>query len=381
MIGGLHRQLRQAYARAGMLYELHLDLLYQCDLDCEHCYLDDKSRRILTTAFWTDVIDQAAALQVASVLISGGEIFLRKDLLDIVAHARSHGLFVNLKSHGGAIDEAIARRLYDLGVSTVWLSYYASDPAIHDAITRRPGSHARTRAAIERLARAGIVTVASIAVMQRNRAQWREAVDEVRALGALASVDGQLRAAHSGDPFPKALRAQLDDLVGLEAFHADHEHEACDPEAPAARPAWEDQKECAAGHLALYVGPEGELTPCVAWPMPLGNLARGDRLADLWRASPALQRIQAYRKVDRVLCASCPVREDCDFCMGQAWVETGDPRAAITNLCWTTRAKTLARAAARGLPEPPMPAGLVDGAPAAPARRFPIRVVAPDPRP
>ena len=85
MIAGLHRELRRAYAQAGMLYELHLDLLYQCDLDCEHCYLDDKSRRILPTDFWRDVIDQAADLQVASLLLSGGEIFLRKDLVDLIA--------------------------------------------------------------------------------------------------------------------------------------------------------------------------------------------------------------------------------------------------------------------------------------------------------
>jgi len=372
VIGGLHRELRRAYAKAGLLYELHLDLLYQCDLDCEHCYLDDKSRRILPTTFWCDVLDQAADLQVASVLLSGGEIFLRKDLLDIVAHARARGLFVNLKTHGGHVDRPTADRLKALSVSSVWLSYYASDAAVHDAVTRRPGSHAKTRAALEHLAAAGLVTVASIAVMQRNAAHWRAAVDEVRALGVLASVDGQMRAAHSGDDFPKDLRAELDTLVALEQHHLGLEAEACLPEEQAGRDAsWPDEKSCAAGHLALYVGPEGVVTPCVAWPMPLGDLTRGARLADIVRASPALQRLKDYRKVDRAVCATCAVRADCDFCMGQAWVETGDPLAAITNLCWTTRAKTLARAAALGLPEPPLPAGLL--APAPPARRFVVR--------
>ncbi|MFO0749855.1 MAG: radical SAM protein [Myxococcota bacterium] len=374
MLGGLHREVRRAYAQAGMLYELHLDLLYQCDLDCEHCYLDDKSRRILPTAFWTDVIDQAADLGVSHLLMSGGEAFLRKDLLDLVAHARGRGLFVSLKSHGGYIDEAVAARLAALQVSSVWLSYYASDPAIHDAITRRPGSHRKTRAALEHLARAGIVTVASIAVMQRNVDHWRAAVDECRALGVLPSVDAKMRAALSGDEFPVALRAELPDLVRIEGHHLGFEGEACLPGA--VDDAWVDEKLCAAGHLALYVGPEGEVTPCVAWPMALGNLAHGDRLADLWRASPALARVKAYRNVDRALCASCEVRADCDFCAGQAFVATADPMQAIANLCWTTRAKTLARAAALGLPEPPMPAGLRDASGAPPAApRFPIRVV------
>lgn len=373
MLGGLHRELRRAYAQAGMLYELHLDLLYQCDLDCEHCYLDDKSRRILPTTFWTDVLDQAAALGVASVLISGGEIFLRKDLLDIVAHARARGLFVHLKSHGGYIDRDVADRLATIGVQSVWLSYYAPDAAVHDAITRRPGSHTKTRAALAHLVAAGVVTVASIAVMQKNRDHWRAAVAECEALGVLPSVDGQLRAAHSGDLFPQALRTALDDLVDVEAHHLHGlSDDACSPAQPDS--GWADEKSCAAGHLALYVSPEGDVTPCVAWPMPLGNLGK-DRLADLWHASPALAKVKSYRKADRTICASCEVRAECDYCAGQAFTETGDPLLAIENICWTTRAKTLAKAAALNLPEPPLPAGLVQPL-HNPVRRFPIRVVA-----
>jgi radical SAM protein with 4Fe4S-binding SPASM domain len=378
MFDGLHRDVRRAYVRAGMLYELHCDLLYQCDLDCVHCYLDDKARRILPTSFWVDVFDQAAELGVFSLLLSGGEIFLRKDLFELIAHARSRGLLVHLKSHGGHIDAEVARRLKALHVTTVSLSYYAPDAAIHDAITRRPGSHAATRAALAHLAAAGVLTVAAIPVIEQNRHLWRETVAEVESLGAWAGINGVMMAAHSGDTFPRELNVDLDTLVALERFSSERSFRDGDGATRLNTDdadAWDGQKNCGAGNTALYVGPEGEVTPCVSWPMPIANLARGARLAEIWAKNAALKRIQAYRHVDRTVCRSCPVREDCDFCAGQSWLETGDPMAAITSACRKTRARTLAKAEAAGLPEPPMPSGLVATTPMQPARRFPIRVV------
>ena len=149
MLIGLYQEARRDYAVHGMLFDVHIDLLYQCDLDCQHCYLDDKSPHLQPTSFWLGVLDQLAEMQVFSVIISGGEIFLRPDLLEIVAHARSLGIFVQLKSHGGAIDSDVVSELVRLGVTSIAISYYSTDAAIHDGITRRPGSHAKTLAAIE----------------------------------------------------------------------------------------------------------------------------------------------------------------------------------------------------------------------------------------
>lgn len=355
MLGGMNQVIRRAYAAEGRLYELQLDLLYQCDLDCEHCYLDDKKKKVLPAAFWKDVIDQAAALQVFTLLVSGGEIFLRKDLVEILAHARARGLFVHLKSHGGLIDEAMAQELGRIGVSSVWLSYYATRPEVHDAITRKVGSHAATRAAMDHLQAAGVTVLVACAVMQRNKDDWRDVVRECGERGISVSLDGEIRAAHSGAAFPRDTALELADLTALEGFQLAREA-GC--EVPSASNDWGQQKNCAAGSLALYVSPEGDVTPCVTWPEPLGNLAAGDRLSDLWARSSRLRAIQAHTRSDREICARCPVREDCDFCMGQAFVETGDPHRAIATVCLTTRAKTLARAEALGLPEPPLPAGL-----------------------
>ena len=93
MLVGLYEEARRAYAAAGQLFDVHLDMLYHCDLDCEHCYLDEKARPQLPTEFWKGVIDQLGDLGVFSVLMSGGEIFLRKDLFELIEHARRRAIF------------------------------------------------------------------------------------------------------------------------------------------------------------------------------------------------------------------------------------------------------------------------------------------------
>lgn len=356
MLAGFVHEVRRAYHDAGMLFELQLDLLYQCDLDCQHCYLDDKARRILPVSFWRGVVDQAADMQVFTLLLSGGEAFLRKDVLEIVAHARARGLFVHLKTHGGHITPAVAGRLAELGVSSVWVSYYAAEAAIHDAITRRPGSHAATLAAIHALKDAGVTVLVACSVMQTNRDHWRGVVAQCAELGVPLSLDGEIRVAHSGDRFARELALTEADLVALEDAKLDHQGGACT--VPSVSNSWGQEKNCAAGTLALYISPEGDVTPCVTWPEALGNLAAGDTLRDIWSGSRRLRQIQARRKIDRTICATCAVRDQCDFCMGQAYVDSGDESSPVEAVCLTTRAKSLARARRLGLPDPPLPAGL-----------------------
>ena len=117
--------VRRAYEAANQVVSAHCDLLYQCDLDCEHCYLDDKKLHILPTAFWKDVFDQLADLGVLVLLISGGEAFLRKDLFELLDHAKAQGLLVALNTHGGWLTESSAQRLRQTSVFQVQLSYYS----------------------------------------------------------------------------------------------------------------------------------------------------------------------------------------------------------------------------------------------------------------
>jgi MoaA/NifB/PqqE/SkfB family radical SAM enzyme len=105
--------------KLGIPLSVQLDLTYRCNERCVHCYLDHDDHGEMTTTEIKDLLDQLAAAGVFFLILSGGEIFLRKDLFEIVEHARKLLFSVKLKTNAVLIREAKARRIADLGVH-IW---------------------------------------------------------------------------------------------------------------------------------------------------------------------------------------------------------------------------------------------------------------------
>jgi MoaA/NifB/PqqE/SkfB family radical SAM enzyme len=129
---------------------LQLEITSNCQLTCGHCYADSgpgKGHGTMNTDDWRRVITEAATLGTSEVQLIGGEPMTNPAWTNLVKHALGHGLTVEVYSN---LYHVAARWWPVLAQPGVRLatSYYSDDPAEHDRITRRPGSHARTRANI-----------------------------------------------------------------------------------------------------------------------------------------------------------------------------------------------------------------------------------------
>jgi MoaA/NifB/PqqE/SkfB family radical SAM enzyme len=99
----MESRLKKIYAAEGRLLSLHVDVLYACDLDCTHCYLDDKRTRVMDTESIRQLLREARELGALKLTLSGGELFLRDDLFQIIEEARALRYFIRLKTHAGRI--------------------------------------------------------------------------------------------------------------------------------------------------------------------------------------------------------------------------------------------------------------------------------------
>lgn len=77
---------------------------------------------------------------VLNVSLTGGEIFLREDLFDIIEYARNLYMRVFLLSNATLLNEQIAARLADLSIANFSTSIYSLDENVHDNITGKKGS-------------------------------------------------------------------------------------------------------------------------------------------------------------------------------------------------------------------------------------------------
>lgn len=369
--GALMAQLRGAYLKERRLYSVHIDLLYQCDLDCEHCYLDDKGSRNQDTAFWRGVLEELAAMGVFKVVLSGGELFLRPDALELVQFARQLGLAVRVKTHGGTLTPELIASLAKLSLLGVDLSYYSHRPEVHDAITRRPGSHEQTIAAIEGLVAAGVRTVVNVLAMERNVGDIPETIEQLRGLGAIPKLAAEMKPAHSGDTFPVDRSVRQEDLLFIEEFLQTQDGSSlC---SSSEKTSWSESTICGAGNTGLYINPEGQVSPCVSWPMYVGDLTRGERLADLWDGSAELQEVRAYRNEDRATCASCGLKDGCTYCPGDAYVQNRDPLHGSDSLCEQTYMRAQTQAQLEGRAEVAEPARRANPFVILPASAVPAR--------
>lgn len=148
--------LEPSPAEVGVSF-LWLEITGKCQLECKHCYADSSSagdHGTMTVDDWKRVIDQAAGAGVAAVQFIGGEPTMHPDLADLVLHALSRSLrvevFTNLVHVSDELWEVFSRP----GVSLA-TSYYSDDPGQHQEITGRP-THARTKANIAKALARGI---------------------------------------------------------------------------------------------------------------------------------------------------------------------------------------------------------------------------------
>ena len=127
---------------------VHFDLTWRCNERCVHCYLDHEDYGEVTTGEVARVLNELAAAGTLFLTFSGGEIFLRKDFFELLETARRLHFDLNLKTNGLLVTPERAARLRQLGVAKMQISIYSADPAVHDAITKVPGSLARSLAAV-----------------------------------------------------------------------------------------------------------------------------------------------------------------------------------------------------------------------------------------
>jgi MoaA/NifB/PqqE/SkfB family radical SAM enzyme len=126
----------------------------RCNMDCTGCYAGRYSKEgEIDTATLDRIITEGKELGIYFYVISGGEPFLREDLLEI-AEKHSDAVFM-VYTNGTLIDEHLARRLAELGNMSPAISIEGMETET-DA-RRGPGTFKAVMAAMDHLLEAGAV--------------------------------------------------------------------------------------------------------------------------------------------------------------------------------------------------------------------------------
>jgi radical SAM protein with 4Fe4S-binding SPASM domain len=96
-----------------------------CNLRCVHCYSDSYAQKYpgeLTIEQARGVIDDLASFKVPALLFSGGEPLTHPHLFELMEYAAGKGLRLTLSTNGTLLDETVAQRLKQLGLTYAGIS-------------------------------------------------------------------------------------------------------------------------------------------------------------------------------------------------------------------------------------------------------------------
>lgn len=141
-----------------------------CNLECVHCYADAETKRFfgeLSTEEAKRMIEDLAAFNVPALLISGGEPFVRPDILDLAEYATSLGVRVTFSTNGILIDDKKAQRLAKIGVTYCGISVDGSEHR-HDWFRGKEGAYRGAIKGIRACRKAGIRVGIRFTVTKEN---------------------------------------------------------------------------------------------------------------------------------------------------------------------------------------------------------------------
>jgi radical SAM protein with 4Fe4S-binding SPASM domain len=167
------------------------DILYRCNSRCVTCdrWQAKEGSDNLTLDREKQLLDELAALGTFSIAFSGGEPFLRKDIFELLKHAKSAGMTTSINSNGLLITDPVAAQIVDSGLDMIYLSLDGGCAETNDYIRGVPGSFHKTFAAIKRLQNARMDRPKIFINCTVNNRNVGELVDLVR-LARAANVDG-----------------------------------------------------------------------------------------------------------------------------------------------------------------------------------------------
>jgi pyrroloquinoline quinone biosynthesis protein E len=313
------------------------ELTHRCPLHCVYCSNPIELAAVsleLNTQEWIDVFQQAGRLGMLHAHFTGGEPLARADLRELIAGARTAGLYTNLITSGIGLNEARLQALVGEGLDHIQLSLQDSRKDSANWIAGAK-AHAHKIELSRVIRRHKVAFTVNLVIHRQNIDHIEEMISFIEQL-----APERMEIAHT-QYYGWALRnraallptrAQLDKAVEVVAAAEKRlagriRIDSVVPDYYARFP-----KACMGGwgRRLMLINPSGKVLPChaaeVIPDMTFENV-RERSLVDIWRESSSFQKFRGEEWMPEP-CRSCDRRsEDFGGCRCQALLLTGDANA------------------------------------------------------
>ena len=334
---GVHQRLANKRVPIGG----SIELTQRCNNRCVHCYnnLAAGDKKALENELSTDehcrIIDEIAEFGCLWLLLTGGEIFLRKDFLEIYTHAKQKGLLITLFTNGTLITPAIADYLAKLPPFAIEITLYGGTAKTYESITGVPGSYDRCLKGIRLLMDRSLPLKLKTMAIAQNRHEIFDMKRFVEAeFGLDFKFDAMVNPRRDCSQSPLEVRLSPREIVALDLEDTDRVAEWKQLAARLNKSVPDPEKagklyQCGGGSQSFAIDPLGRLAVCVlsgdTYDLRQGSFKEG------WEKH--LFSLGQKKMSHRTKCSDCRIRTMCGMCPANSELECRDAETPVDFLC------------------------------------------------
>lgn len=338
-------RLQQKLANQRIPITGSIELNFRCNLRCRHCYVAPghtgiPGKQELSLAEIQRIIDELVQAGCLWLLLTGGEILLRRDFEQIYRYAVQKGLLVTLFTNGTLLTPRLVDLLAEYRPFNLEITLYGRTRETYEKVTGIPGSHARCYRGIDLLLERKIPLRLKTVLMTLNSHELKDMQAYADQHGISFRYDSLINGGIEGCAKPLLVRLPAHQLIQIEQQ---------DPELPgkwrqaltnAANSIDHNQYlyKCMAGISSFHIDPYGQLSICMMARQRTYDLRQGS-FQEGWE-----QFIKQERSLPAPAgpCQACQLQPLCSACPGWSFAEHGDSNAHVDYICQVTHLRAQA---------------------------------------
>jgi radical SAM protein with 4Fe4S-binding SPASM domain len=302
-----------------------MELTFDCPLKCDYCYnhtLAKNHKAYLNTQNIKSLIDDIKSSGVLWLCFTGGDPLMREDFDEIYRYAYTQGLLLMVFTSGFILNKKIFKLFQDFPPFYVEVTVNAATQDLYEDISGIKGSFKKVTNNLKLLKQVNIPLRIKTQLTKLNQHELPLIKKYANSLKATFRYDAFLHPALDGSFKVQNIRITPDKVL--------YNQDSCN-------------------HTANFVGKKHELFNCAVKKAdsflidPYGNMFLCNMLHDI-SANAVKQGIKKslnYLKnkysrlkfIGNQPCKKCHSRDECLWCPGKAFIETGSMQMPIKYFC------------------------------------------------
>jgi len=313
------------------------ELTNRCNLSCKMCYIhqgqhnNPQLKNELTTKEWLRLADLAIENGMVFLLLTGGEIFLRKDFFDIYIPLTRKGIIITLFTNGTLLNDSIVAKLAENPPHRMEISLYGATEKTYESLTGIRGSYVKCCEGIEKILKHGIPLKVKSTITKDNIGEVEMMFAMAKNWGVPFNIGWLLSNPRDGI-FNDVAKCRLTASEGVELearISVEERYKFHEKSIDKSINITDKLIYCYAGTSAYSITAFGEMNACIDIPYPsvkpleVGFLSAWEDVQRFVDEMPPLKEP----------CKGCDIDAYCMRCPARSFQATGSYSAPVPYLC------------------------------------------------